>query len=85
MAPIEITESEILAAIAAEARGNGPKEAKTGPEIRDALSIGEKRFRRAFRQLKREGRLVVHQVMRESIDGRPVMVPAYTITPAKRK
>lgn len=84
MAPIVITEAEILDALAAAAKGTGPKSAKTIAEMADDTRRSLPKVRTALARLKRDGRLVVHQVIREGLDGRQCRVSAYTILPKKK-
>lgn len=79
-----ITEAEILDAIAATARGSGPKEARTLTEIAEASGMGDKRVRRALKQLKAQGRLVRHVVMRPRLDDTLFPCSAFTIKPKGR-
>lgn len=82
MASIVITEAELLDALAEAARGVEPSEARTGPELMAATGFPEKRLRAALKALQAQGRLDVHQVTRQSLDGRAIRVPAYTVRAA---
>lgn len=84
MSRVEITEQDIHDALAASVAGNAPENARTLAEIQSMVAVGEKRLRRALGAIQAEGRLVVHKVMRRSLDGRPILVPAYTIIGKKR-
>jgi alkylated DNA nucleotide flippase Atl1 len=79
----QITEAEILEALAVA--NAGPSDARTLNEIAAASGIGERRVHRALLAFKAEGRLSVHRVTREGIDGRRTSVPGYTITPAPKR
>ena len=81
---IEITRAEILDAITAAQRSSEPKDANTFQELLEATGIARLALLRVLHTLKREGRLLVHQVQRTSIDGRTRPVPAYTILKRKR-
>lgn len=80
-----ITEGELLEALTAAVRGAAPKDAKTVQEIADSSGVGYKRARRALALLKQQGRLVVHWIHRESLDGRQILVAGYTINPPSKK
>ena len=80
----QITESELLDALAASVSGRGPEEAKTVLEIAAATGITEKRVRRALGWWKARGRLAVHRVLRPRLDDTLVPVSAFTILPAKK-
>lgn len=80
-----ITETELIEALSVAMKASGPTEAMTVAELQAATRLGEKRLRRALHALKRDQRLVVHQVVRETLDNRPCVVSAYTIRAAPRK
>lgn len=80
---IRVTEADLLAAL--ETASDAPEDARTVLEIREATGIGEKRLRRAMTALRDEGRLMLHKVVRRALDGKAIMVPAYTIAPKKAK
>jgi hypothetical protein len=82
MASLTITEAELLDALAQSVSGTAPENAQTISEMMAATGLGEKRMRRALAALKATGRLQAHSVPRESLDGRPIRVPAFTILPA---
>lgn len=82
---IGVTESELLSALAEAARVESPADALTGPELQTASGLGQHRFRKAMHLLKAAGRLTVHPVQRESLDGRTITTTGYVIVPAKRK
>ena len=86
MAPIiRITTAELIDALAAAATGNGPDEAKTANELAEESGIPVKVTRKALLALKQAGRLQIHTVSREALDGRLSRIAGYTITPAKKK
>lgn len=85
VAPIVVTEGELLQALADAAKVESPAEALTGPELMAASGMGAHRFRKAMHLLKAAGRLQVYPVQRESLDGRTITTRGYVITPAKRK
>jgi len=78
---IAITEAELLEAIAAAGVGKGPDEARTVVELCDATGTSENRVRKGLMVMKKAGRLHVHHVEREALDGRMSKVAAYTVTP----
>lgn len=83
---LSITESEILSELdGALSVSTGPKEAKTTDEIRQAKGWSTDKTLLALRALGKQGRLMVHQVQRESIDKRMQWVPAYTVIPKKKR
>lgn len=82
MSSVTITEGDLLDALVTASAA--PEDARTVAEIQQTTGIGEKRLRRAMLALQSDGRLQVHRVVRRSLDGRAVLVPAYTVTP-KRK
>lgn len=75
-----VTEAELLEALAAAVKGTAPKDAKTAQEIADNAGVGIKRARRALTLLKQQGRLAIHSVTREALDGRQCRIAGYTIT-----
>lgn len=82
---VRITEAEILDALAAAAPGNGPEDARTLGELRAETGLSRERLLAALHACRKAGRLVVHQVYRETLLGRRARVPAYTITPSTTK
>ena len=80
-----ITESEILEELAKHAAGDAPEDAKTKNELAVAAGVSAQTVVNKLRLFKMQGRLRVHRVMREKIDGNMQPVPAYTILPAKKK
>lgn len=87
MARIEITENELLDAIAAAAPlgRKGPADARTAQEISASAGMSIWAVRKALAVLQRAGRLTVHQVNRPCIAGVNRAVPAYTITSVKKR
>lgn len=85
MARPSITESALLDALAGAVRGSAPADARTVMELMDCSSVGERAVRKALHRLKADGRLVTHSIIRESLDGRKIRLPAYTILPKKGK
>lgn len=85
MAPIVITESEVLDAIAHASRGSAPADARTVDELVQATGRPVSAIRRGLKALHLQGRLGIHQVDRTRIDGRRCLSPAYTVLPAKRR
>ena len=80
-----ITEADLFEALYAAAGGTAPPEARTMEEIRRDTGIGEKRLRRAMKKLRDAGRLQVHDIMRRDLANRRIVVPGYTISPAKKR
>lgn len=74
-----ITESEILEVLAQAARGQEETAARTVEELHESTGIRPSLIRKALRQHKAAGRLVLHHVLRERLDGTYRPVPAYTI------
>lgn len=87
MASIQITESEILDALAASSATPAPKEYRTLTEIVKATKgvVGERTVRKALQQYHADGRLVTMRVAHQGIDGRRSSIPAYAILPVKQK
>ena len=83
MAPLtRITESELLDALTLATAGAGPAEARTCAEIVEETGIALGRVRKALKEAKRAGRLNIHSVSREALNGSRIFVAGYTITPA---
>lgn len=78
---LAITEAELLDALAAARPTATESDAQTVEEMRSTLHVSEKTVRRALAEMKRQGRLRVHRVYREGLDGRNCFVSAYTILP----
>lgn len=85
MTRIEITETDILEALADSVSGTGPEGAKTTTEMASETGLSHVRIIKALHVVKGEGRLVVHRVLRRSLDGKLKPTSAYTIAPKKRK
>ena len=83
----QITESELLDALAKASAGQGPEEARTASELCKAttppLSVG--RVRRALKVFAEQGRLRAYWVHRIAVDGTPRPTPAYTILPVTKR
>lgn len=84
MAPVQVTESDLLDALAAATPGHGPESARTTQEMMAATKLTMHSVSKALRQLQATGRLQAHRVPRPAIDGVMRLVAAYTITPAKK-
>lgn len=82
---MKITESELLDALAEATHGDGPDDARTLNELIAEHRIPRDRMLAALHVCRQQGRLVVHQVYRDTLLGRRARVPAYTILPAKRR
>lgn len=80
-----ITTSELLEALANATHGDSPAEARTCPEMAAEMGVGVDRVRRGLRALHAAGRLTVHRAKRTNLIGQSVLVPAYTIAPAKKR
>lgn len=83
-ANLAITQTEILEALAAIGPGNGPEEAKTVAELCEITGTTEPTIRKALLLFRKGGRLGVHRVLRQALDGSMRPVPGYTILPAKK-
>ncbi len=82
MAPLIITESEILAEL--EKLGTAPDDARTMLELSDATGYSRSKVQQDLGKLHRAGRLVVHRVVRRKLDGKSQIVPAYTVTAGRK-
>lgn len=82
---IEITQAELLDAIAAAATTQGPDGAATVAEMQTATGMSATKVRQALKRFQVEGRLSVVSVTRLGIDGTNRRSPAYTIRPAKKR
>lgn len=75
----KITEQDLIEAILA-ASATGPDAAGlTAAELVDRSGMSEKWVRKRLRALKTAGRLAVGRAGRETIDGRVVRVPVYSL------
>jgi hypothetical protein len=81
---VSISEAELLDALAAATKGSAPEHARTATELAAEHGIALKRMRTALSALKAQGRLQIHTVSREALDGRLSRIAGYTITPAKK-
>ncbi|HEX5437139.1 MAG TPA: hypothetical protein VFW98_08265 [Gemmatimonadaceae bacterium] len=75
-----ITETDLLAALAAAFDGDG--DGQTVADLSASTGLSQRIVRDALRAAQRQGRLRVHRVRRPALDGRMMLVPAYTIAPA---
>jgi hypothetical protein len=82
---LRITQTEILDALALAAPGNASKDARTVKELSEETGMRRQQVCEALARLKLDGRLKLHRVQRERIDGFSRHVPAYTILPAKKR
>lgn len=85
MAPIAITESELLDALALAVPSKGPDAAKTLKEIAQASGLDERKVRTALQQLQAQGRLQTHKIRRARLNGYSMTYTGFTILPAKGK
>ena len=85
MARLAITEQELIAALAEAARGSAPEDARTPAQFAASANVPLSRVMKTLRALHAQGRVVSHRIPHTGIDGRSMMVPAYTILPAKAK
>ena len=85
MARVTITESELVAALAAATKSEAPQDARTPAQFAASAKVPLSRVMKTLRALHAEGRVVSHRIPHIGIDGRSMMVPAYTILPAKAK
>ena len=77
-----ITQDDLLAALAEAIRPvEGPTDAKTMDEMMLTSGWGQDKLRRALKLAKQQGRLEVVQVVRESLAGATIRVPAYRLKP----
>jgi DNA-binding transcriptional regulator PaaX len=76
-----ITTAELLDALAAATQGEDPADARTVPEMAAQHGMDVRRIRAALHALNAQGRLVVHKVSRQALDGRMAKVAAYTFRP----
>ena len=77
---MDITQDDIMRALEeALTVKEGGGEGKTVRDMVEETGNGEERIRKGLKVLQHQGRLVVHQVTRTAINGRPQRVPAYSI------
>jgi hypothetical protein len=81
---MRISEAELFEALALAA-GTEPEDARTGAELCAATGMDVRKLRVALHALSAAGRLVVHKVTRQALDGRMAKVAAYTILPPPKK
>lgn len=84
MASVNITQSELLAELAAAAPGKGPTDALTLVEMATATGRDQRKIRMALMKLDAEGRLLRHQISRTRLNGTPMTYVGFTILPAKK-
>lgn len=77
---IEITQAEILEALASATAGS--EDGMTAQELEVGLLLSRRQVLQALKILHARGQLIVHRVRRPSLDGRMMVVPAYEV---KRK
>lgn len=80
-----ITQNELLEALAAAVPSGGPADARTVGEMSAETGLQEFKIRQALKILLTQQRLTAHRVHRDSIDGRKMSVPAYTIAPVRKR
>jgi hypothetical protein len=83
MARVILTESDVLAELARV--GPAPEDARTMLELADATGYSRAKVQQEIGRLHRAGRVVVHRVTRQRLDGNFQVVPAYTIRPKAKK
>jgi hypothetical protein len=83
MSTIQITESDILAELAR--LGTAPSDAMTIMELVDATGFSRGKVQQDLGKLHRAGRILVHRVKRQRLDGQMTTVPAYTVTKGKKR
>lgn len=76
---ISLTADQIVAEIERAARVKDPADAKTADELRRATGLSRDRISKYLHLLKDAGRLQVHRVKREALDGSLKWYPAYTV------
>lgn len=87
MAPLIITQAEILEALA-KAASDAPEGAATVAELAEASGVGVQRVRKALKSIQAQGRLRIDRQPRQTLDGRTVLAAVYSVIPApptKRK
>lgn len=78
---IQITETELLDALAAAQASDSPDDARTTEEMAADANLAVRHVRAALKVLQRQGRLRTHRVRRVALDGRNALVAGYTILP----
>lgn len=76
---VSLTADQILAEIEKAARVRDPDDAKTAIELQKATGLSRDRISKYLHLLKDAGRLQVHRVKREALDGSLKWYPAYTV------
>lgn len=84
MASVEITENELLQALAAS-MPDAPADAMTARELSAAKDVSRHQVDKLLGRLAMQNRLGVHKVQRTDRTGRVKMEPAYTILPRPKK
>lgn len=82
MPPIQMTESEMLAALAATSRTVVGEDGMTAQEVAARLGVGINRARAVLRHLIREGTMRAVKVRRTALDGRMDIRPGYQFVAA---
>ena len=82
---MDITLSELVAALEAAALRPETREGITSRDIRAATGWSPKRVSAKLHLLKQAGRLGIRDVYRENLNGRMSPVPAYYLLPATDK
>jgi hypothetical protein len=78
-----ITIAEILEEIVGAS--HAPDDAMTMQEIAAAARCSRGKAVKEVTRLAREGRIIVHRVVRRKLDGNSQPVPAYTLAPKAKK
>lgn len=79
---MSITQAELLDALTVAAQGSEPEDARTVSDLVAEFGMDARRVRAALAVFKASGRLTVHSITREAIDGRKSRLTAFTIRPA---
>lgn len=82
---MDITLSELIAALEAAALRPETSDGITSGDLRTATGWSPKRVSSMLHVLKRQGRLGIRNVYRENLNGRMSPVPAYYLLPAADK
>ena len=81
----QITQDEILDALASAFTSDAPEAAKTVQELAIEAGKGIETVRRGLQIFQRDGRLRAYRVKRVAIDGRNRPTTAYVVLPKRRK
>jgi hypothetical protein len=81
VAPLVITQAELLEALASAVKGTAPEDAKTVQQLAAETNMAVWQVQKALRALHAQKRLQCYRVPFVGIDGRHGKVPAYTILP----